>query len=75
MLAMGLLKNPSIIIMDEPTNHMDLPSIQCIEDALKQFNGALLLVSHDRTFIGNTTDIAWEIISNGAESELRVKRG
>lgn len=74
MLGLGLLKTPSIIIMDEPTNHMDLPSMQCIEDALNQFDGALLLVSHDLSFINNTTNIRWEILSHGEESVLEVNR-
>ncbi len=72
MLALGLLKSPSVIIMDEPTNHMDMPSIQCIEKALQLFDGALIIVSHDRVFIKNTTSITWEIVSDGTKSELKL---
>lgn len=61
--------------MDEPTNQMDLPSIQCIEDALNQFDGALLLVSHDLAFIRQTTNIRWEITQDGADPVLKVNRG
>lgn len=61
MLAHGILKNPSIIIMDEPTNHMDLPSIKCVEDALADVPCALILVSHDKTFLGNLVDYYWHI--------------
>ena len=51
MLAEGIMMNPGLIIMDEPTNHMDLPSIECIENALKECSCAQLLVSHDFTFL------------------------
>lgn len=53
---------------------MDPPSIH-IEDAPNQLDGALLLVSHDLSFIHNTTNIGWEILSHGAESVLEVDRG
>lgn len=72
MLAMGLLKKASLIIMDEPTNHIDMPSIQCIESALRQYTGALVIVSHDPVFIRNTTDRRWEITHNATGSELKI---
>jgi ATPase subunit of ABC transporter with duplicated ATPase domains len=62
MLGLGLLKVPVMIIMDEPTNHMDFPSIQCLEEALLNFNGALLIVSHDHNFIKKLTRIEWNLI-------------
>ncbi len=65
MLAKGLLDNQQLIIMDEPTNHMDLPSIKCVEDALREFNGSLLLVSHDMVFLNNIVNTQWEIESAG----------
>lgn len=61
ILANAILKQRSIIIMDEPTNHMDLPSINCVEDTLKEYNGALLLVSHDKVFLNNTVETYWQI--------------
>jgi macrolide transport system ATP-binding/permease protein len=60
MLAEGIMQNPSIIIMDEPTNHMDLPSITCIENALIECPCAQLLVSHDLAFLENTVSSFWE---------------
>ena len=72
MLALGLLKIPSLVIMDEPTNHMDIPSIQCLENALCQYDGGLIIVSHDRAFIRNTTNIIWEIVGSGSELKLKI---
>ncbi|MBN2000165.1 ABC-F family ATP-binding cassette domain-containing protein [candidate division KSB1 bacterium] len=59
LLAYGLLKNPAVIVMDEPTNHMDLPSIECIEDALKFCGCAMLLVSHDFSFLSKVCSSFW----------------
>ena len=55
---------PHLVIMDEPTNHMDLPSIECVEAALAAFSGGLLLVSHDERFLGTLTTIRWRIGAN-----------
>jgi len=49
-LAAIMIQNPDLILFDEPTNHLDIESIESIEDALSQFNGALLVVSHDEAF-------------------------
>ncbi len=61
ILGLGLLKTPAIIMMDEPTNHMDLPSVQCLEDALSGFDGALILVSHDRRFLEKLITAEWKL--------------
>jgi ATPase subunit of ABC transporter with duplicated ATPase domains len=74
MLANAILKQRSIIIMDEPTNHMDLPSINCVEDTLKEFNGALVLISHDKVFLKNTVDNYWQINRiNESKYRLNIK--
>lgn len=65
MIAWGLLDRPSLIIMDEPTNHLDLHSVEALEQALAEYQGALLLVSHDIAFLNACTSITWEI-SSGA---------
>jgi ATP-binding cassette subfamily F protein 3 len=50
-LAKLLLAQPDVLLLDEPTNHLDLPSIQFFESTLERFPGAVLVVSHDRTFL------------------------
>ncbi|TKC10867.1 ABC-F family ATP-binding cassette domain-containing protein [Pedobacter polaris] len=51
MLAKILLQTPDILLLDEPTNHMDLPSIKWLENYLGSFEGAIVIVSHDRYFL------------------------
>lgn len=72
MLGLGLLKTPVLIMMDEPTNHMDLPSVQCLEDALSGFTGALILVSHDRVFLNNLISKEWHLKQSGEKTEISV---
>jgi len=73
ILGLGLLKIPSLIMMDEPTNHMDMPSIQCLEDALSEFDGAVIIISHDWRFINRLTDIEWHLKEEKGVSRLSVK--
>ena len=63
-LAKILLQKPDMLLLDEPTNHLDIESIQWFEDYLTRFEGAVLLVSHDRAFLDNVTTRTIEI-SNG----------
>jgi ATPase subunit of ABC transporter with duplicated ATPase domains len=51
MIEKGLLESPSLIILDEPTNHMDLDSIISLETALKEYNGTMIVISHDKPFL------------------------
>lgn len=60
-LAKLLLRRPSIFLLDEPTNHLDIESIQWLEEYLKSYNGAVLLISHDRAFLDNVTTRTIEI--------------
>lgn len=59
LIAQGLLKHPSLIILDEPTNHMDLDSIESLESALKEYTGALVFITHDQTFLQNLSTKRW----------------
>ncbi|HEX2787682.1 MAG TPA: ABC-F family ATP-binding cassette domain-containing protein [Ignavibacteria bacterium] len=60
-IAKLLLKNPSVILLDEPTNHLDIESLIWFENYLKNYNGAILLISHDKNFLDNITDKTIEI--------------
>ena len=64
MLAKLLLERPSLLMLDEPTNHLDLPSIQWIEQYLQTYDGAYIIVSHDRTFLDRTVNKIVEV-TNG----------
>ncbi len=60
-LAKLLLRRPSIFLLDEPTNHLDIESIQWLEEYLKNYNGAVLLISHDRIFLDAVTNRTVEL--------------
>ncbi|PSL03899.1 ABC-F family ATP-binding cassette domain-containing protein [Cecembia rubra] len=64
MLAKLLLEKPSLLMLDEPTNHLDLPSIQWVENYLRTYEGAVIVVSHDKEFLDNCIDTTVEV-SNG----------
>jgi ATP-binding cassette subfamily F protein 3 len=60
-LAKLLLRKPSMLLLDEPTNHLDIESIQWLESYLKDYPGAVVLISHDRAFLDNVTTRTVEI--------------
>jgi ATP-binding cassette subfamily F protein 3 len=60
-LAKILLQKPDLLLLDEPTNHLDIDSILWLERFLSNYEGALLLVSHDRTFLDNVTNRTYEV--------------
>ncbi|WP_462404973.1 ribosomal protection-like ABC-F family protein [Alistipes finegoldii] len=70
-LAKLLLRRPSIFLLDEPTNHLDIESIQWLEEYLKNYNGAVLLISHDRAFLDNVTNRTVEL-SLGKVTDYKV---
>ncbi|MBQ3688793.1 MAG: ABC-F family ATP-binding cassette domain-containing protein [Bacteroidales bacterium] len=61
ILAKVILRKPSVFLLDEPTNHLDIESIQWLEDFLKDYAGAVVLISHDRSFLDNVTKRTVEI--------------
>ncbi len=82
-LAKILLQAPDLLLLDEPTNHLDIESIQWLEDFLKNYSGALVLVSHDRIFLDTVTNRTIEITLGKIEDyrtsysryvELRAER-
>ncbi|WP_026945043.1 ABC-F family ATP-binding cassette domain-containing protein [Algoriphagus marincola] len=64
MLAKLLLERPALLLLDEPTNHLDLPSIQWVENYLKTYEGAVVVVSHDQTFLDNCVSTIVEVSSH-----------
>jgi len=60
-LARILVNDPNVLLLDEPTNHLDIISISWLENYLKTFNGAVILISHDRLFLDNVTNRTLEI--------------
>ena len=60
-LAKLLLRRPDVLLLDEPTNHLDIESIQWLENFIATRANAVILVSHDRAFIDNTTSRTIEI--------------
>ena len=61
MLAKLLLQKPSLLMLDEPTNHLDLPSIEWVENYINTYEGAIIVVSHDRFFLDNTVTTIVEV--------------
>ncbi len=67
LLARMLLSEPDLLILDEPTNHLDIAAVEWLEDYLRQWKGATLIVSHDRYFLDQVVDTIWEMTRSGFE--------
>lgn len=67
LLARLLLSQPDLLLLDEPTNHLDIAAVEWLENTLKEFNGAVLVISHDRFFLDQVATIIWEM-DNGFET-------
>jgi len=61
LLGRLLLTSPDLLILDEPTNHLDINAVEWLEGFLKEFDGAVLAVSHDRYFMDNFASAIWEL--------------
>ncbi|KLO21473.1 ABC transporter [Marinitoga sp. 1197] len=64
-LAKLILQKPNVLILDEPTNHLDIFTIQTLEETLKEFKGAIIMVSHDENLIKNLSD-SFYLIKNSS---------
>jgi ATP-binding cassette, subfamily F, member 3 len=71
LLAKLLLRKPSLLLLDEPTNHLDLDSLTWLEEFLQQYQGAIIVISHDRAFLDRLTTTTWEL----SLGRLTVYRG
>src|SRR5688500_20277430 len=60
-LAKLLLERPNLLLLDEPTNHLDIDAIEWLENYLKFYNGAIILVSHDRRFLDRVVNRITEL--------------
>ncbi|MGL5187094.1 MAG: ATP-binding cassette domain-containing protein, partial [Plesiomonas shigelloides] len=69
LLAKLLLKPNNLLILDEPTNDLDIETLELLEELLAEYQGTLLLVSHDRQFVDNTVTTCWMFEGDGQVSE------
>jgi len=67
LLARLLLEKPDLLILDEPTNHLDVAAMEWLENTLRSWEGAMLIVSHDRYFLDKVANTTWEMSRNGLE--------
>jgi ATP-binding cassette subfamily F protein 3 len=67
LLARLLLAKPDLLMLDEPTNHLDTEAIEWLEHTLSQWEGAVLVASHDRFFLDNAVNVIWEMDRIGIE--------
>jgi ATPase subunit of ABC transporter with duplicated ATPase domains len=80
LLAQALFGNPQALLLDEPTNHLDLDSVHWLQDYLIEYDGVLIVISHDRHFLNSvsthTADIDYEtvILYNGGYDEMVVAK-
>ncbi len=68
LLARLLLEKPDLLILDEPTNHLDIDAVEWLEGTLKVWDGAILIVSHDRYFLDRVVNRIWEMSRTGLQS-------
>ena len=67
ILAKLMLKTSHVLILDEPTNDLDVETLETLSDCLKDYNGAVILVSHDRYFMDQNCDVIWAFDTNQHE--------
>ena len=67
LLSRLLLEKPDLLLLDEPTNHLDVEAVEWLEHTLRSWEGAVLIVSHDRYFLETSVDTIWEMSQTGIE--------
>ncbi len=67
LLGRLLLEKPDLLMLDEPTNHLDIEAVEWLEQTLREWGGAVLIVSHDRFFLDNAVNTIWEMTPFGIE--------
>jgi ATPase subunit of ABC transporter with duplicated ATPase domains len=70
MLSRMMLQNPNVVLLDQPTNHLDLESIQSFNENISEFKGIVLLTSHDHTFMQTTANRIIELTPRGIIDRL-----
>ena len=70
LLAKLFLKPSNILVLDEPTNDLDIETLELLEDIINQYQGTVLIVSHDREFIDNTCTSVWAFEGNGVITDI-----
>src|SRR5699024_4712010 len=81
-LALGklLLENPNLLVLDEPTNHLDIATLSWLEKYLSNYDGAIIIVSHDRYFLDKTVTKIYDIahkratLYHGSYSEFLIQK-
>jgi ATP-binding cassette, subfamily F, member 3 len=68
VLARLLLSQPDLLVLDEPTNHLDISAVEWLENYLSQYEGGVLIVSHDRYFLDRVCNAIWEMSRAGIET-------
>ena len=71
LLSMVMLQEANVLILDEPTGHLDMESIEALQEALEEYTGTLVFVSHDREFIDSLTTRTWIMDDNGTFTDWR----
>ena len=74
MISMAILKPLSLLVLDEPTNHMDITSVLALEDALAEINCPLIVISHDDAFLSKITNQHLQVIREGCKGAVQIAR-